>query len=49
MLAPTSSWFLDPQRHKSLWFRCAHVVQLRFFIWQNDFLEEEVMDARNSA
>jgi hypothetical protein len=49
VLAPTSLLPLVAQRHKSLWFSCAHVVQLRFFIRQNDFLEGEALKMRDGA
>jgi hypothetical protein len=49
VLAPTSLLPIVAQRHISLCFRCAHLVQLRFFIWQNDFLEAEVSIMRNGA
>jgi hypothetical protein len=49
VLAPTSLSPLVAQRHMSLCFSCAHLVQLRFFIRQNDFLEAEACITQNSA
>ena len=49
VLAPTSLSPLVAQRHISLCFSCAHLVQLRFFICQNTFLAREVCLTRNTA